>query len=128
MSSELALAEIGQIAMPVTNLERAVEFYRDKLRLKFLFQAPPGLAFFDCAGTRLLVEVPQETEFQKHGSVLYFRVRDIDEGYATLEARGVPFDGPPHVIHKTDKYELKMAFFRDPDGNVHAIMHERGTL
>jgi catechol-2,3-dioxygenase len=41
------LSSIGQIAMPVRDLVRGVEFYRDRLGLRFLFQVPPGLAFFD---------------------------------------------------------------------------------
>ena len=127
MAEDLRLGQIGQIALPVKNLERAVEFYRDKLGLKFLFQAPPGLAFFDCAGTRLLIEVP-ETQFEKHSSILYFRVVNIDNVYKTLKERGVPFDDTPHVIHKQEGYELKMAFFRDPEANIHAIMSETGRL
>jgi methylmalonyl-CoA/ethylmalonyl-CoA epimerase len=126
--SDLQLGPIGQIALPVKDLERAIEFYRDKLRLKFLFQAPPGLAFFDCGGTRLMIETPPDKKFAKHGSVLYFRVPQIDTAYQALQKRGVPFDDAPHVIHKAEGYELKMAFFHDPDGNVHAIMSEIGSL
>ena len=42
------LSAIEQIAVNAKDIERAVEFYRDKLGMKFLFSAPPGLAFFDC--------------------------------------------------------------------------------
>ena len=48
--SKFGLNQIGQIAIPVSNLERAVMFYRDVLGMRFLFQAPPGLAFFDWGG------------------------------------------------------------------------------
>jgi len=54
------LGAIGQIAMAVKEVDRAVAFYRDALGLRLLFQAPPGLAFFDCAGTRLMLEVPPD--------------------------------------------------------------------
>jgi len=127
MAAELSLREIGQIALPVKNLERAVEFYRDKLGLKFLFQAPPGLAFFECGATRLMLSIP-EKGFEKHASTLYFRVPNIDRAFTILKERGVPFDDAPHVIHKQEGYELKMAFFRDPDSNIHAIMSETGHL
>jgi methylmalonyl-CoA/ethylmalonyl-CoA epimerase len=43
----VGLSTIGQIAVHVQDLDRAVAFYRDRLKLPFLFQAPPGLAFFD---------------------------------------------------------------------------------
>jgi predicted enzyme related to lactoylglutathione lyase len=122
------LGAIGQIAVPVKEIERAVPFYRDKLGMKFLFQAPPALAFFDCGGIRLLLDRPEKPEFERHSSVIYFRVADIQASYETFRARGVAFEGEPHVIHKTEKYELKMAFFRDTEGNVLALMSETGTL
>jgi catechol 2,3-dioxygenase-like lactoylglutathione lyase family enzyme len=41
-----ALSELGQIGLTVRGIEKSVAFYRDKLELKHLFSAPPGLAFF----------------------------------------------------------------------------------
>jgi len=41
-----------------------------------------------------------------------------------LEVRGVTFDDQPHVVHRDAGYDLWMAFFRDPDGNVLALMSE----
>ena len=46
------LSAIGQIAVNAHDINRAIDFYRDKLGMKFLFTAPPGLAFFDCDGIR----------------------------------------------------------------------------
>jgi methylmalonyl-CoA/ethylmalonyl-CoA epimerase len=39
----------------VTDLARAVTFYRDVLGLRFLFRAPPGLAFLQCGEVRLML-------------------------------------------------------------------------
>jgi len=111
--------------MPVRDLARAVEFYRDRLGIEFLFQAPPGLAFFNCGGVRLLVEVPAAKEFQRPGSVLYFVVDDITQAYADLRGRGVAFRGEPHMIAKLPDHELWMAFFEDGEGNTLALMHEK---
>ena len=119
------LSSIGQIAMPVRDLARGVEFYRDRLGLRFLFQAPPGLAFFMCGNVRLMVEVPAEKEFQRPGSILYFNVGDIDEAYRELRQRGVEFRDEPHRIAKMPDHELWMAFFNDGEGNSHALMQER---
>jgi methylmalonyl-CoA/ethylmalonyl-CoA epimerase len=119
------LSAIGQIAMPVKNLPRAVEFYRDRLGIDLLFQAPPGLAFFKCGSVRLLVEVPGEPEFQRPGSLVYFLVDDIDTAYADLIARGVTFRGAPHLIARMPDHELWMAFFDDGEGNTLALMHEK---
>ena len=119
------LSTIGQIAMPVKDLARAVAFYRDRLGMRFLFQAPPALAFFDCDGVRLMLDVPEDKEFARHGSVLYFKVPDIDAAYKELTAAGVPFRGEPHLIAKLPDHELWMAFFDDTEGNTLALMHEK---
>ena len=119
------LNTIGQIATAVRNLERAVAFYRDKLGMRFLFQVPPGLAFFDCGGIRLMIEVPPDKEFDHPGSILYFKVDDIQMAYSDLKSRGVDFRDEPHLIAKMPDHELWMAFFRDGEGNTLALMHEK---
>ena len=118
------LSTIGQIAVPVKDLARAVAFYRDALGLRFLFQAPPALAFFDCNGIRLMLDVPSDKEFDHPASPLYFKVDDIDASYADLASRGVDFRGTPHLIAKMPDHELWMTFFRDPDQNLHGLMAE----
>lgn len=123
--ADTALTSIGQIAMPVRDLATGVEFYRDRLGLRFLFQAPPGLAFFQCGDVRLMVEVPPDKEFQHPGSILYFKVGDIDAAHRELRDRGVVFRGEPHLIAKMPDHELWMAFFDDGEGNTHALMQER---
>jgi methylmalonyl-CoA/ethylmalonyl-CoA epimerase len=119
------LSTIGQIAMPVRDLARAIEFYRDRLGIALLFQAPPGLAFFRCGDVRLLIEVPNETEFQHPGSIVYFMVDDIDVAYADLRSRGVAFRDQPQLIARMPDHELWMAFFDDGEGNTLALMHEK---
>ena len=40
-------------------------------------------------------------------------------------ARGVPFVSAPHLVHRGEDADLWMAFFRDPDGGLLALMAER---
>ena len=54
-----ALSRIHQISIRAHDTERAVTFYRDTLGLRLLFQAPGGLAFFDCGGVRLMLSPPE---------------------------------------------------------------------
>ena len=114
---------IGQIALSVADLDVAVAFYRDTLGVTFVTEPGPALAFFNCNGVRLMLSSGAGTP----GCTLYFKVSDIDRRYAELQERGVTFDGPPQVIHAAADYELRMAFFRDPAGNLLALMAERGT-
>jgi methylmalonyl-CoA/ethylmalonyl-CoA epimerase len=123
MSSGFGLSKIGQIAIPVTDIERAVAFYRDVLGMKFLFQAPPGLGFFDCGGVRLMLDLPAK-EQAGQGGIIYYRVDDLQAAFETLSARGVTVEAKPHLIARMPDHELWMAFFRDPDRNAFALMAE----
>ncbi len=120
------LTEVGQIAVTVEDVERATEFYRDVLGVPFLFDAPPGLAFFDLGGTRLMLSRPEGVG--PSASLLYFRADDIQASYETLLSHGVEFLEAPQVVHRTDDYELSIGSFSDSERNVMAIMHETGTI
>jgi methylmalonyl-CoA/ethylmalonyl-CoA epimerase len=117
------LSQLGQIAMNVADLERSVVFYRDTLQVPFLFQFP-GLAFFNCGGVRLMLSKPEGTDKLAGNSVLYFKVADIEGEAQSLVSRGVKLEGAPHLIAKLPDHDLWMAFFRDPDGNLLALMSE----
>jgi methylmalonyl-CoA/ethylmalonyl-CoA epimerase len=122
-AGSFGLGQIGQIAVPVGDIDRAIAFYRDTLGMRFLFQAPPGLGFFDCAGVRLMLDAPAKAQ-AGNGSVIYYKVPDLNAAFATLAGRGVVFEAKPHLIARMPDHELWMAFFRDPDGNLLALMSE----
>jgi methylmalonyl-CoA/ethylmalonyl-CoA epimerase len=131
MADSAALQRIGQIAITAQDVDRAVSFYRDVLGLKLLFQAPPGLAFFDCGGVRLMLslaeaegDAPAATTPDVGTSVLYYVVGDIAAAHRLLSDRGVAFVGEPHVVARMSDHDLWMAFFRDSEGNLLALMHE----
>ena len=123
--SKLNLSKIGQIAIGVSDIVRATDFYRDTLGMRFLFSAPPGMSFFDCGGVRLMLTVPEPgRDESKSSSVIYYTVEDVRQATESLKSRGVRFIDEPHVIHSTDTYDLWMSFFTDPDGNTLALMAE----
>jgi methylmalonyl-CoA/ethylmalonyl-CoA epimerase len=117
------ISTIGQISIRVHDIERAVAFYRDALGLEFLFDAGP-LAFLGCGDVRIMLTKPEFDEFDHPSSTLYFRVDDIDGARAELVERGVVFEDEPHLIARMPDHELWMAFFRDPDRNLHSLMSE----
>ena len=123
-TANVSLSVIGQIAVPVKDIGRAVAFYRDSLGMKFLFQAPPALAFFDCNGLRLMLDVPEDKEFAHPSSIIYFKVDDIQAATKSLKGKGVQFRVEPHVIAKMPDHTLWMAFFFDSEGNTMALMSE----
>lgn len=117
------IQSIGQISIRTKDLPAAIEFYRDKLGLDFLFDAE-HLAFLMCGDVRLMLAVPESPEFDHPSSIVYFRVPDLRAAYEELGARGVHFDDEPHLIAELDDHDLWMAFFRDPDRNLHGLMAE----
>ena len=119
---DLSQASVGQLMLPVTDVDRAVAFYRDVLGLPFLFAAPPQMAFFQCGDVRVLIGVPESGEHMRRGGTVYFRVDQIQSVHATLTARGVAFQVAPHVVHRTPDSELWLAEFQDPDGNQLALL------
>lgn len=122
--AEFGLSTIGQISVTVKELDRAVTFYRDQLGMQLLFRVP-NMAFFDCSGVRLMLSILEKQSGDIHSSILYYRVDDIHDAYRVLKDRNVPFDGGPHKIADLQDHELWMAFFRDSEMNILALMAER---
>jgi len=123
VTDQVALDRIGQIAINVKDLARAVRFYRDTLGMRFLFEVP-NLAFFDCGGVRLMLGRAEKPEFDHPGSVLYYKVADITATFAALKGRDVDFIDEPHLIARMPDHDLWMVFFRDSEGNTLALMSE----
>jgi len=119
----MKLDRIHQIAVYARDLEEAISFYRETLGAKYLAKFdPPGLAFFEFSGTRILLEktAPKAT--------VYFRVADIESAYAELLDKGVKFIAEPQLIFRDDQgmfgeagEEEWMAFFSDPSDNILAL-------
>jgi methylmalonyl-CoA/ethylmalonyl-CoA epimerase len=120
----IGITRLGQIQMRAHDVDRAAAFYQDVLGLKLLFKAPPNLAFLDCGGVRLMIDKPEKPEFDHPGSVLYFAVPDIQGAHAKMKASDVKFEDEPHLIARLPDHDLWMAFFRDSEDNLLALMSE----
>jgi methylmalonyl-CoA/ethylmalonyl-CoA epimerase len=112
--------ELMQVAQRVTDLNRAIEFYRDILGGDLLARFdPPGLAFFDVGRVRLLLEADAPS------CLLYLRVDDVRTAVEELRGRGIEILGEPHEIFADTEGTFGepgqvewMAFFRDSEGNT----------
>jgi methylmalonyl-CoA/ethylmalonyl-CoA epimerase len=119
-----AITNIGQIAIRVLDIDRAVSFYRDTLGLRFLFAAPGDLAFFDCGGVRLMLSKSEQGEHDHPASILYYRVGDIHAAFAAVRDGGARVEGEPHLVAKLPDHDLWIGFLRDSEDNVFALMSE----
>ncbi len=119
-----ALPAIGQIALRVTDADRAERYYQDTLGLTKLYRFGQ-LVFFDCGAIRLMLEGGHPPAPLGFACCVYYRVEGIADRFAEMKARGVAFDDEPHLIARMPDHELWMVFFKDPDGNQFALMEER---
>jgi len=118
---------LTQVAQRTEDLDRAVHFYGEVLGLPLLARFdPPGRAFFDLGGTRLLLGDGNLS------SMLYLDVDDIDATVAALRDAGVEFEQDAHRIHTdadgsfgTPGTEDWMAFLRDSEGNLLGLVERR---
>ena len=116
--------KIAQIAITVSDLERAKAFYRDVLGLQWIADAPPGLSFFRCGEVRLMLSRPEGPETGGN-SILYYGVDDAHAAHEALAAAGVAFDQPPHVVGRLGRTEVTLGVCRDSEGNLLGLMSER---
>lgn len=122
MTLPFGLRSVGQIHMPVDDLDRAIVFYRDVLGMSFLFEVP-GMAFFSLGDVRLMLGERHEGA-SGPGSILYYRVENIEAATLELEERDVTFELKPTLIAEMPDHDLWMSFFRDSENNQLALMSE----
>ena len=112
-----------QVALRATDLDRAAAFWSDLLGTPPTGRfEPPGLLFFDLAGTRLLLEGNAPS------SMLYLEVPDLAAALERLGDRVVVVSEPhPIFTHEDDALGPAgttewQAFVQDPDGNLLALV------
>ena len=102
----------------VTDLDRAREFYADRLGLRLLDETPFALRFGAGGGTQVSVRRGQPTAGQ---TAAHFEVADIEATVRDLSARAVPFqeyESPKTTNFIAQIGQARGAWFTDPDGNV----------
>jgi catechol 2,3-dioxygenase-like lactoylglutathione lyase family enzyme len=118
---------LHQVAVPVKDVDRAVEFYRSLLEDEpIAVFDPPGLAFFRLGETRLLLDAAAGEEAANvGGGLIYLRVPNVAEAVENLRSAGTEIHGEPHVIFDDTEGTFGaagevewMAFIKDPDGNT----------
>lgn len=107
-TSSIHLEAIAQIGLTVSDLARAKAFYGDTLGMKFLFDAGT-MAFFQCGEVRLMLGLAEQPTTPA-GTILYYKVGDINAAHAALVRKSVPFLQTPHLVAKMPNHDLWMAF------------------
>jgi catechol 2,3-dioxygenase-like lactoylglutathione lyase family enzyme len=110
--------------LPVTDLERAKQFYGDTLGLTFLWETPVAVRY-RCGSVSELSVFKRPPTTTEH-TLAHFEVEDITAVVEALVAKGVEFldytDGPLTTTgHIAQLGPARCAWFRDPDGNTLGI-------
>ena len=119
--------ELRQVAISVSDLERAITFYRELLRAEPTATFPGAkLAFFSLGSTRLLLD-GNITKTDQSGFV-YLSLGDVREVVALLKSRGVEIATDPHIVFNDSSGTFDypgnewLAFFKDSEGNLIGLM------
>src|SRR5919198_4350801 len=119
------ITQVGTVIVPVSDQDRALEFYLDKLGFEKRTDIPYGesdrwveVAPAGAATTIALVP-PREGDPTGIETRVGFTTEDVDADHATLRDRGVDVDA--EVMRMGDPVP-PMFFFRDPDGNSFLIV------
>jgi catechol 2,3-dioxygenase-like lactoylglutathione lyase family enzyme len=107
--------------IPVTDLDRAKQFYGETLGLGFMWENPASVRF-DCGGGTQLSIFRRGPSKADH-TLAHFEVSDIEAVVSALEGQGVTFvdytEGPLQTTgHITQLGPARVAWFHDPDGNT----------
>jgi methylmalonyl-CoA/ethylmalonyl-CoA epimerase len=124
--SKVSLSKIRQVALPVNDVAEATRFYRDTLGMRHLFDAPPGLSFFDCGGVQLMLAAPaaQGKDGGEQHAVLFYDVSDIKDVHGRIKSSGAKSIEEPRVIARMNGREIWVSSFNDGQGNVVSLMSD----
>ncbi len=120
-----SVSNVGQIAITVSDVTKALAFYRDILGLRFLFSPNDTMAFLGAGDVRLMLSTPQGSGTPGANSILYFTVTGIEQAHASFVSRGAKSERPPTLAAKMPDHDLWLGFLRDADDNLVGLMEER---
>lgn len=126
----LQILATHHVALSTAHFAPLREFYTETLGLPLLGGFPNEHILFLDAGTTA-IELTEATEEEAPAGAggwahLALEVADVDAAYAALSARGVPFPIPPEDFPPAAP-AMRIAFCKDPDGNVIELLQPLGS-
>jgi catechol 2,3-dioxygenase-like lactoylglutathione lyase family enzyme len=117
--------EVGPV-VAVSDLDRARTFYEEKLGLSDASGDSDGLRYECGKGTGLFVYPSPEHAGKSTATVVGWAVDDVEKVVDELTSKGVTFEQYEGELQTNEKgiFEsdgFQVAWFRDPDGNTHAV-------
>jgi hypothetical protein len=97
-----------------------VAFWRDRVGLELGF-ASDEFAFFAVGENQLVLNQPEVFHAQTSDTEVVLEVEDLAAEYASMKARGVPFEVEPRPVTSDGQRTLLATHFRDPDGHATSV-------
>ena len=116
----MPVSKISNVILTISNLEKALTFYRDVLGMHFNSIIPGEFAFLDAGGIVLVLRKGREKPNPGLTEVV-FEVKDVMATYEELKAKGVTFPYAPRAVTGNETSHLYATDFRDPDGHILSI-------
>lgn len=117
----MTVGSVDHVWFWVTDMDRAVAFYRDGLGLEVRMRHEDRWAELDAGSIRIGLHGAIDGRPAEHGGTAVFLVRDLDAARAALQERGVVFDDHLGEVPGYARY----ASFADPDGNSMQLIEYR---
>jgi lactoylglutathione lyase len=128
--------ELTDVRLLVHDFRGCLEFYRDVLGLNVRMEVPDVYAELEAGGVHVSLyphDLMRKAVPSLQGAessdrfLLNLRVDDTDASYRQLRERGVAFMTEPH---DKEEWGIRVAHFRDPDGNlieIYSPIEQAGT-
>src|SRR5437899_12580389 len=121
LASKLNITQVGRVVIPVSDTDRALDFYVDTLGFEKVVDVPmgPDMRWVEVAitGTPTTIALAPPPEGQEAGGSqtgICLDTSDVDADHAALQAAGVDVD---EQVTRWGGPVPPMFWLRDPDGN-----------
>ena len=120
-------AKEAMATVAVRDLQKAKKFYEGTLGLKLTEEEGQEALTYKAGGTKLLVYRSQYAGSNKATATTWVIGNEMEKVVQTLKGKGVAFEhyDMPGMTLKGDIHVadgMKAAWFKDPDGNIHALV------
>lgn len=123
------ISQIGTVVVPVSDQDRAIEFYTEALGFEKRTDVPFGNGYrwveVGPAGAPTTIAIVPPPPGKPTGNVetgIALNTDDVDTVHADLKARGVDVD---EEVSRMGDPVPPMFWFRDPEGNTLLVVEDR---
>jgi catechol 2,3-dioxygenase-like lactoylglutathione lyase family enzyme len=121
---------VSHVILRVADLDRSVEFYRDRLGLKVLGRSE-AFAFLDGAAIQVALNQGPGHQPDVSQTEIVLEVEHVAAEFQAMRDRGIPFQVQLREVMGAGDRSLYAAHFADPDGHLWSLTgwvdtHQRG--